>query len=306
MHMKTSNLAFLLVVISMVMTMPSPARNTGESSGNAPQMTIADDYKIGGFAVGLQNWTFNRFSLMEAIEKTEKAGGRVIELYPNQNLKPGEEEVFDHHASEEAIEEVKDKLEEHDIMAINYGVVSLSDEEESRKVFEFAKKMGIQAVTSEPSIEDMDRLEELVKEFDIMLAIHNHPLRPNRPDYHHWDPEYVLSMVEGRDHRIGASADIGHWVRSDIRPVEGLRILEGRLISVHMVDVNKFGEDGTDVINGLGVADIGGVLDELMRQNFGGHISIEYAVNWHENVTDVAQNIGFIRGWSVSKGYEHQ
>lgn len=288
------------IVILMALTRPGETEQIQTSQVQSPQMDIPDEYKIGGFALGLQTWSYNRFSVLESIEMTARAGGKVIEFYPRQSLRPdsSEDEVFNHFSSIEVINEVKAKLGEHGILAVNYGVVGLTDEEESRKVFEFAKIMNIQAVTSEPPMEAMDRLEELVKEYNIMLAIHNHPPRANRPNYHHWDPKYILSMVDGRDPRVGASADIGHWVRSDIPPIEGLKILERRIISVHMVDVDQFGRSGQDVVNGLGVGDMSGVLEELERQNFGGNISIEYATNWYDNVTDIAQNIGYVRGWA--------
>jgi len=47
---------------------------------------IPDDAKVGGFAVGCQAYTFNRFSVFEAIEKTAQAGGRCIAFYPGQKL----------------------------------------------------------------------------------------------------------------------------------------------------------------------------------------------------------------------------
>lgn len=267
------------------------------------QLDIPEEYKTGGFAVGVQAWTFREYTLFEAIEMTSRAGGRTLELFPGQNLSPDRPDVqFSHESPDELIEEVKQKLEEHGILPVNYGVVGLpNDEEESRKVFEFAQKLGVKAVSSEPSMEAMDLLEDLVTEYDIMLAIHNHPPRPNNPDYRVWDPEYVYSMVEGRDRRLGASADIGHWIRSDIRPIDGLQALEGRIVSLHMVDVDQFGREGGDVVHGKGVGDMAGVLAELRRQNFGGHISIEYETNWEHNITDVAQNIGFIRGWAAGQ-----
>jgi sugar phosphate isomerase/epimerase len=54
-----------------------------------------------------------------------------------------------------------------------------------------------------------------------------------------------------------------------------------------------------DAIYGTGVSDIKGILDELKRQNFEGHISIEYENNWDHSVPDVAQCIGFVRGWAA-------
>ena len=38
-----------------------------------------DDLKVGGFAVGCQAYSFNRFSVFEAIEKTASTGAKVIE-----------------------------------------------------------------------------------------------------------------------------------------------------------------------------------------------------------------------------------
>ena len=38
---------------------------------------IPDEHKIAGFALGCQAYTFNRFTVFEAIEKTDQAGGKV-------------------------------------------------------------------------------------------------------------------------------------------------------------------------------------------------------------------------------------
>lgn len=273
---------------------------TNSLDAESVQFHIPDTHLIGGFALGTQSYTFNRYSAFEAIEMTAKAGGRVIELYRQKvwadenddtRLVPG--------VSDEVIEAVKQKLDEHDIIAVNYGNIPLpNDAAELRKVFDFAQKLGVKAVTSEPSEEAMDLIEQMVKEYGIAVAVHNHPPRSDRPNYRHWDPEFVLSLVEGRDPRVGICADIGHYVRSDIDPVETLKLLEGRIISIHFTDVDQWGAEGVDSVAGTGVIDLPAVLTELKRQNFGGNISIEYENNWYENITDVAQFIGYVRGWA--------
>lgn len=285
------------------MTLSCAAQDSSSENINSVQMDIPDAYKIGGFAVGPQAYTFNRFTVMEAIENADRTGSRIIELYPGQRLSPENPDVrFTPDVSDDVIDQVKAKLEEHDILPVNYGVIGLpNDEAELRRIFDFAKKLGVLAITSEPSMEAMDLIEQMVIEYDIMLAIHNHPRRPDDSTYRVWDPKYVLSMVENRDPRLGACADIGHWIRSDIKPVDGLRILEGRLISLHMTDVDQFGREGEDVVMGTGVGEIADVLEELTRQNFGGHLSIEYEANWEDNVPDVGQNVGFVRGWAASQ-----
>lgn len=258
---------------------------------------IPDSCRTGGFALGCQAWTFNHFSVFEAIDKTADAGGKVIEFYPGQKLSKEQPDVkFDHNVSDEVIAQVKARLKERGIRAVNYGVVGIpKDEAGARKVFEFAKKLELYGITTE-SVEALDTIEKLVKEYDIKIGIHNHPRRPNDASYKVWDPNYVLSVVKDRDPRIGSTADIGHWVRSGLEPVECLKILEGRIISTHLKDLNEKSPSAHDVPYGEGVSNIPAVLRELQRQGFVGNVSIEYEYNWDNSVLDAAQCVGFVRG----------
>src|SRR5438876_11048603 len=80
---------------------------------------IPDEYKTGGFFIGCQAYTFNRYTVFEAIEKTAQAGGKVIEFFPGQKLSKEEPTVtWDHNASPETIEKVKNKLAEHKLKAV--------------------------------------------------------------------------------------------------------------------------------------------------------------------------------------------
>src|SRR5665213_784250 len=91
---------------------------------NASATSIPENCQTGGFALGCQAWTFNRFSVMEAIDKTAAAGGKVIEFYPGQTFSPEHPDwKFDHNASDEMISEVQARLKKDGIRAVNYGVV---------------------------------------------------------------------------------------------------------------------------------------------------------------------------------------
>jgi sugar phosphate isomerase/epimerase len=263
---------------------------------------IPDEYQTGGFAIGCQAYTFNRFTVFEAIEKAADAGGKVIEFYPGQKLSKEEPTVsWDHNASAETIQKVKDKLAQHKMKAVNYGVVQVpKDEAQARKLFEFAKTMGLRAITTE-SVDAIDTIEKMVKEYDIMVGFHDHPKRPDNANYRMWDPNYVLSVVKDRDPRIGSCADTGHWVRSNLKPVDCLRILKGRIISSHLKDLNEMGPRAHDVPYGTGVSDIPAILDELKAQGFEGNISIEYEYHWENSLPEVAQCIGFVRGYGAAK-----
>lgn len=263
---------------------------------------IPDNLKISGFALGCQAYTFNKFSVFEAIDKTAYAGGKVIEFYPGQRLSPTESTVkFDHNSPPEVLEKVKAKLKEQNITAIAYGVVGLSPKEaESRKVFEFAKTMGIRVINTE-SVDALDTFEKLVKEYDIKVGFHDHPRRPNDPNYKIWDPNYVLSIVKDRDPRIGACADIGHWVRSGLKPIECVKILKGRIVSSHMKDLHAPLPSGHDVHWGQGVSGVKELLDEYKAQGFEGPISVEYEHNWLNNQEDAKACIDFVKAYGAKK-----
>src|SRR5258708_4371333 len=94
-----------------------------------------EDCLTGGFAIGCQAYTFNHFTLFEAIEKTAAAGAKVIELPTNQKLSLDEPNLkFDHNVSDDVLEKVKAKLAEHHLRAVNYGVIVIpKNEAEARK-----------------------------------------------------------------------------------------------------------------------------------------------------------------------------
>ena len=267
--------------------------------GAASLPPIPAEYKTGGFAIGCQAYTFNRFTAFEAIEKTAQAGGKIIEFFPGQKLSKENPDLKVEHSSpqvDEVVAKLQAKLAQHKIKAVNYGVVGIpNDEAGARKVFEFAKKLGLRAVTTE-STESIDVIEKLVKEYNIGCGYHNHPRRANDANYKVWDPNYIAELVKGRDPRIGSAADTGHWTRSGVKPVEALKILKGRIISAHLKDLNEFGKgDAHDVPYGTGVSEAKGCLDELKAQGFAGNISIEYEYHWDNSVPEVKQCIDFVR-----------
>jgi sugar phosphate isomerase/epimerase len=263
---------------------------------------IPADCQTGGFAIGCQSWTFNHYSVMEAIDKTAQAGGKVIEFYPGQKFSPEHPDwKWDHNASDEMIAAVQARLDKDGIRAVNYGVVAIpNNEAEARKIFDFAKKLHLYGITTE-SVDSLDVIEKLVKEYDIRVGFHDHQRRANDPGYKMWDPHYVLSVLKGRDSRIGSCADTGHWAQSNLKPVDCLKILKGHIISVHLHDMNEFAPDAHDIPAGTGVCDVAGILHELKRQHFDGNISIEYEYKWTDNVADAAQAIGFVRGYGAKK-----
>lgn len=227
------------------------------------------------FPIALQCWTFRKFSFFETIEFAQKLGLKYLQAYPGQILsKERPEVVFDHHLKSEDIELIQKKLKQAGVELVAYGVVDLGQtKEEKAKVFEFARRLGIQLIVAEPPEEDFLVLEPLLQQYNLNLAIHNHP-EPSR----YAQPEKVLAVLKKTGERIGVCADPGHWMRGKIKPVEALRLLHGRILDVHLKDRSNFGvgEKVEDVPPGKGKLELKEFLEELTRQNYAGYLTLEY------------------------------
>jgi sugar phosphate isomerase/epimerase len=249
--------------------------------------------RIKEFPIAVQCWTFRKFTFEETLGKIRALGIRYLEAYPGQPLSkdmPGA--GFSHDMSDDQMKWAQKKLDEAGIKPIAYGVVSFENTEPaSRKVFDFAKKMGIRIINTEPDTDDWYLLEKRVQEYDIQVSIHNHPTPAK-----YADPRTVLDHVKGLDQRIGSGADTGHWMRSGVKPVDALRMLRGRVVHCHLKDLDTFGKkEAKDVPFGSGKANIHDILAELTLQDYGGYLTIE-----HENEAEAMNPSPSIR-----KGLEY-
>lgn len=279
-------LGILIVMTAIFLVsseMGSQTKSNDKKSFQAVKEEVAStdyqDVRIKKLPIALQCWTFRKFTFFETLEKAKELGIKYLQPYPGQTLSADTPDVkFDHNLDEDLIKLVKNKLNEYGLALVSYGVVDFENTEENMgKVFDFAKEMGIKTIVTEPESDDPSLLEHMVKKYDINIAIHNHP-EPSK--YFH--PETVLNYTQALDERIGSCADTGHWMRAGINPVEALRLLEGRIIDVHLKDRNKFGtEEAFDVPFGQGEANIHDILAELTLQNYSGYLVIE-----HENPDD--------------------
>lgn len=254
---------------------------------------IPENLRQNGWFIGCQAYTFRAFSAFEAIAKTKEAGGNMIEFYPGQRLKPDSKIKVHHTMSEEARLELVAECKRLEVHPVNYGVIAAHNEEDVEAIMMFAKKMGLYSVCSE-STEQVVAWEKAAKKYDIKVAFHEHGGSMKNPNYKVWHPLYILGVVESRDKRLGACADLGHWCTSNLKPVECLRILKGRVVSVHFKDKASTGQAAV-VKAGEGVVDTNACLEELKKMGFDGHISIEHENDWKNNVPAVKHNIDYIK-----------
>jgi len=247
-----------------------------------------------GFAISVQCWSFKEFTLFEAIELAAAAGAGAVELYPGQKIGgPLGGAKLDPARADEQVAAILDHCGRHRIAPVNFGVTEVpKDEARARVVFEFARRLGMYGITTE-SLGSLDTLERLAAEFDLRVCFHNHP-KPTRL----WRPEVVARALEGRDERLGHCADLGHWASSGLDPLEVVRAIAPRVRSLHMKDRAEIGTWTHDRPFGTGIIDLAAILDELRRHGFAGNVSIEYEHNWKTSLPEIAQCVGYLRGYS--------
>jgi len=245
-------------------------------SGGAPWAELL------GWRLGCQAYSFNRFTFLEAVQKNASMGLRYIEGYPGQKLTKDEGAGLGPGLNKSQRLLAKTILADHGVKIVNFGVTGAG-----RDTFEFALDMGVETLCTEPAFDQLENLSKLADEYKVNIALHNHP----KPSIY-WDYKTVLEHIDGLSPRVGACADTGHWLRSNINPLEAIKALKGRIISFHFKDLNQAG-NGHDVPWGTGIADVPAILAELKDQQFKGVFSIEYEHNWDNSVPEIAQSVKF-------------
>ena len=171
-----------------------------------------------GIKLSLQCYTYRALTFFETVDKAAGMGLKYLEIYPGQKLKPGSSQTMNRKMSDEVCDEVKKKLADAGgLQLVAYGVDPVpTDEAGARKDFEWAKKMGIQVLVTETTPTEVH--DKLCEEFQIRMALHNHPQT--------WPPDDVLKACKERYKLIGSCSDTGHWMRRGLVPVEQLKKLE--------------------------------------------------------------------------------
>jgi inosose dehydratase len=232
---------------------------------------------FGGFPVGVQSYSLREFNTAEAIRHLQGMGVHYAEFY-GKHLDPK--------ADDAKIAEVQALLKAADIKLAGHGVHGFSkDHEANKRLFDFAKKIGVKVITANPEPDSFDSLDKLVAEYDIRIAIHNHG-----PGALFDKLDSVTSAIKGRDKRIGACVDCGHFLRSGEDPVKCVLTLADRVYGVHIKDEKETGTPkSANVVIGKGHLDVVGLFKALRQVKFpaDGSLALEYEANPQNPIDDM-------------------
>jgi sugar phosphate isomerase/epimerase len=290
--MKRIAFAFLSIICAITLTHCNNAdpksATTSDTTSTTTTQSSTGNGTTSDWKIGVQTYTFRMFTFAEALDKVDSAGAKYVEAFWGQPLGAGMKDSFGIRMSADSRAKVKQLLDKKGIHIVAMGVIAPGTREEWQKAFDLAKEFGLSYITTEPRDEQWDMIDSMAGNYGIKIAIHDHP-KPN----HYWTPDSVLVAIKGHSN-IGSCADLGHWARNGLNPVDCLKKLEGHVYGVHLKDIKKFNDThAEDTVVGKGVLDYPAIFQELKRQNFKGMMSIEHESNWYHSTPDVKETVQF-------------
>jgi sugar phosphate isomerase/epimerase len=122
--------------------------------------------------------------------------------------------------------------------------------------------------------EIFDNLEELVKEYDIKLAVHNHGIKSM-----YGNPLVVQNVLKHRDSRIGVCLDTGWLTSARFDAAKTFKEYEGRVFDIHLKDkkvtCTDKGDTSVDTFVGDGDTNFKDFFKALKEAKYDGVLAIE-------------------------------
>lgn len=207
-------------------------------------------------------------------------------------------------ASDDAIAQYKAAISAAGVETLATGPLYADNETDLRKQFEFARRLGIRVVVGVPFETDaagrrvesdamLDEVERLVKEFDMVYAIHNHG--PDMPGLYPTS-EAAVKRIGNRDRRIGVCLDIGHEARAGGDNAAFIRKHASRIYDVHLKNISIKDGKGSAKEGPRGELDIKGIFQALADVGYDGVCHIEYEKDFADNAMGLAESMGYYRG----------
>src|SRR5262245_23139216 len=143
---------------------------TGAAALAGPRQTsAADKDEWGGFPIGVQTISLRKYALPEALRHLQGMGVRYVEFSASSHLPAT--------ATDNQIATARQLATSAGLKITAQGGNRFSpDHAANKRVFEFARKLGIRTITAnpQPDAATFESLDKLVAEYDIRIAIHNH------------------------------------------------------------------------------------------------------------------------------------
>ncbi len=250
------------------------ARQAAESA-TAAKDTVAccGANPYAGLRVGVQSYCFRNFKEHAKLrEFIHTLGLGSIELWPGGHLPVD--------TPKEQLVQVVSDYKNAGISIDACGVVDFeNDEASARKIFEYAKVLGVLGISASPTHDALPLMVKLTGEYGIPIAIHNH----GPGDKLYGTVELIREHLAPLPPSVGLCVDTGHFQRVGTDPLAVIGEFADRVHGLHLKDMVLTGEKNDkgeplyeDAIIGKGALDLPALVRKLKDIGFDGYCSLEY------------------------------
>jgi len=175
-----------------------------------------------GWKIGVQADSLRPLNFWDAAAKIDVLGVGYVEGASTQKFDLDIPKNLDDSLTPNEILAVRDRLNALSLAMTAYRVPAVgTDEESARKLFEFARSLGVETIVSERMPESLPLVDKLANEYAINVAICG-------------NPREILAAVGNLSQRVGVCGDMSAWVKAGIKPADAVGELKTRLLTVHI------------------------------------------------------------------------
>jgi L-ribulose-5-phosphate 3-epimerase len=283
--LKNHSVVLLLCASLFMASCDDETKTTNESNTTGSVTDPAKDWKF-----GVALWTFHTVNFPESLSKVDSAGLKYIEPNTFHRAGPDLKDSMISQLSPAGIAKLKSMIAAKGLTCESLYIVGDSTIKSWKKQFDIARQLGVEFVTTEPPLNMWDALDSLAGTYGIKIAIHEHW----KGTSHYWDTDTTMMAIKGHPN-FYVCADLGHWPKSGVNPLDAVKKLSGHIIGIHLKDIAAYNDPSLkDVPVGTGIVDFPAIFQELKRQGFKGHIYIERdAEDQPSNLPSVIQTVKY-------------
>jgi sugar phosphate isomerase/epimerase len=233
--------------------------------------------------LGVASYSLRKFSRPDAIAMIKQLGVQYLSI---------KELHLPYRDTPEALIRARKEFDDAGVEVVSGGVVVTYKEDGSlRSYFEYAKICRMPMLIMMPNAAQLPRIEKLVQEYDIHVAIHNHG-----PEDKNFDtPDSVYQAIRPLDRRIGVCVDVGHTARTGADVLASIERCADRLVDMHIKDLRDT-SGHTDCEVGRGVLPVPAILKLLLRLNFQGNVALEYEADADNPLAGMRASLAYMHG----------
>ena len=228
---------------------------------------------FGGIEVGVQSYTFRRFSVDKMIEAMHATGLTSVELWDG-HFDPKKATEADFKALKKKFDDAGIRINAY---CVNFPVDS--DDDLLDRGYNGALLLGTKVMTASVQKPIVPRLDRWCQKYKVKMGLHNHWFgeswfKGDRTQEFETPQDYQ-DALKGASEYLSINLDIGHFFAAGFDPVSFIREHHKRIVSLHLKDRDR-DEAHTQRRFGKGATPIAETMKLLKQIKFPYVANIEY------------------------------